>query len=118
MKEQLFIDMVDHEWCWRMQQYGYQLFQSNSAILPHQVGSKTIKVFGVPFLISAPNRYFFQYRNILWLCKLPYMPTSWKLKTIVRRLFELFFVPWWTNRPLQTLQYILKGINVGLKTNL
>lgn len=118
MKDKLFIDLVDHEWSWRVLQHGYQLFQSGRAILPHQVGRKTIKMLGVPFLISSPSRYYFQYRNFLWLCKVSYAPRSWKYKVFIRKIFELLVLPWYTASPLQTLKYMMKGIHDGMLENL
>jgi rhamnosyltransferase len=115
MADRLFIDYVDHEWCWRAQRYGYLIFKSSRAILQHQVGSKTIKRFGRSFLISAPIRYFYQYRNSLWLSRLDYVPQTWKIKTIRLQLVQFVIVPWYTNKPLYTIFNMLKGIFVGLK---
>jgi rhamnosyltransferase len=104
MADKLFIDGVDHEWCWRAKNRGYKIYKSGKAILPHKVGSKTIKLFGLPFLISAPFRYYYQYRNFLLLNKLEYAPRSRKIKGSLRKFVELFFVPWFTSHPLQTLK--------------
>jgi rhamnosyltransferase len=115
MADSLFIDYVDHEWCWRAQKYGYLIFRSSQAILQHQVGSKTIKKFGCSFLVSAPIRYFYQYRNSLWLSRLDYVPKMWKIKTIRLQLVQFIIVPWYTNKPFYTISNMLKGIFAGMR---
>jgi rhamnosyltransferase len=114
MADKLFIDGVDHEWCWRAQSRGYKIYKSGKAILPHQVGSRTVKLFGLPFLISAPFRYYYQYRNFCWINKLAYAPRSRKFKGSLRKLAEIILVPWFTSHPLKTLKYMLKGLYDGL----
>jgi rhamnosyltransferase len=118
MADKMFIDGVDHEWCWRVQSFGYQNYKSGRAILPHKVGSKTVKLFGLPFLISAPFRYYYQYRNFCWICKLDYAPSSRKYKGFMRKAVELFFVPWYTTQPFQTIKNMIKGVCAGIKDEL
>jgi rhamnosyltransferase len=118
MADKLFIDSVDHEWCWRANSRGYQIYKSGKAILPHKVGSRTIKLFGLPFLIAAPFRYYYQYRNFLLLSKLNYAPRNRIVKGTLRKFVELFFVPWFTAHPLQTIKYMFKGLYAGLHERL
>lgn len=118
MSDTLFIDYVDHEWCWRAQNHGYRIFESPNAILSHQVGDRIIKFCGHAFLLSAPLRYYYQYRNALWLTKFDYVPISWKRKTIRLQLAQLIFIPWYTSSPLVCLLSMLKGIVVGLRWRL
>lgn len=115
MLDELFIDGVDTEWCWRLKSRGYQSYKSAKAILPHKVGRKAIKLFGQPFLISEPFRYYYQYRNFILLCKLDYVPSSRKIKSTIRKAIELFIVPWYTQQPLHTMKYMFKGLRAGLQ---
>ena len=38
MEEQLFIDVVDHEWCWRCVSKGFSIYLTSKVTLPHMVG--------------------------------------------------------------------------------
>ncbi len=116
--DELFIDLVDHEWCWRAKSKGYKLFISSKNILQHQVGRKTINFLGYPILISAPFRYYYQYRNTLWLIKCDYVPNIWKYKVLVRRFIEFFIIPFYTGDFSLTIKNIFKGIIAGLKYKL
>lgn len=116
--ENLFIDGVDHEWCWRAISKGYEIYQSYIAILYHKVGQRTSKFCGYPILISSSFRYFYQYRNFIWLAKLPYIPFNWKIKGSIRKFIECFIVPFKTPTPFKTFKEILKGIYCGIFHNL
>lgn len=89
MEEDLFIDNVDHEWCWRAQDMGYKIFMTNKAILQHTVGSSTKKIGKLQFIKSSPIRYFYKYRNNILLVFRPYVPLIWKIKVIPSMLLEM-----------------------------
>lgn len=76
MDEKLFIDYVDFEWCWRAKSKGYSVFIANDCFLKHSVGKKTLSFFKIPFIISSPFRYFYQYRNFIWLSRTNTPPHS------------------------------------------
>lgn len=116
MDESLFIDGVDFEWCWRAKSMGYCCARTHNVYLPHKVGGKDCSFGGYPIIISAPIRYFYQYRNYLILIRRRYVPFSWKVKSGIRKLFELLLVPIFAeSSKLQILKYMLKGIAAGLK---
>ncbi|GMM73162.1 rhamnosyltransferase [Alteromonas gracilis] len=78
----LFIDGVDHEWCWRARAKGMAIYQSLSACMPHRQGDDRIKVCGVTFKQGAPIRLYYQFRNVLILARRPYVPLYWKLRHV------------------------------------
>lgn len=114
MDETLFIDGVDHEWCWRSLKYGYRLFKSKKAIIQHLVGEGDRKFFEIPISISSPFRTFYQYRNYLILCKRNYAPTYWKISTGIKYLFKIFYYPIFIKPRIQYLKNILYGIISGI----
>lgn len=114
MNESLFIDFVDHEWCWRAKKRGYFCCMNNELQLLHQVGQKDVKILGYPFLLAAPFRYYYQYRNACWLQKVSYVPKNWKLKAFIRNFIGFLCLPWFTVSPFMTIRYMLKGLWEGL----
>ena len=116
MEERLFIDYVDFEWCWRAKKKGYICCYSLSIKLPHKVGEKDITIPFLPIILSSPIRYYYQYRNFIWLIKRKYVPCKWKIKMLLRKIFELLILPIvYTNNRKKTTIYIFKGIIDGLK---
>ncbi|MHC6645965.1 glycosyltransferase family 2 protein [Alteromonas sp. HB246098] len=81
-EEALFIDGVDHEWCWRARAKGMAIYQSLSACMPHRQGDDRVKVCGVMFKQGAPIRLYYQFRNVLILARRSYVPLYWKLRHV------------------------------------
>ena len=82
-EEGLFIDGVDHEWCWRAQSKGYFIYQARDVIMPHRQGDARKKVLGLTFKIGSPVRLYYQARNILLLSRRGYVPLYWKLRNLL-----------------------------------
>lgn len=115
MEEDLFIDAVDFEWCWRAISKGYACARTERVNLLHKVGQKNKSLLGIPFIVSSPFRYYYQYRNWLWLLRRDYVPQAWKRKTSIRRVFELFIIPFIAEHKIDTICNMWRGINNGFK---
>jgi len=45
--DDLFIDLVDFDYCWTVLEHGYKILQVNSVVLYHELGhSRKVKLFG------------------------------------------------------------------------
>ena len=118
LKSSLFIDYVDFEWCWRAESRGLVCGMTRNVILLHKVGVRQKRVFGMVFIESAPFRYYYQYRNLLALCKLGYVPKAWKYKKLLRKALELLVLPAIFCNGRDILINSLHGIVAGLKFHL
>ena len=115
MDSSLFIDFVDHEWCWRAKSKGYNIFRANIISLYHKVGIRNLRVLGFCFVEAAPFRYYYIYRNYLWLCKRRYVPLKWKIRSGIKNLATIVLLPLiCKGRWKDALSYLLKGLWVGL----
>lgn len=117
MEERLFIDYVDHEWCWRACSKGFVCCMNLTVKMRHKVGQRSIRCLGIPFLLASPFRYYYQYRNSCWLQTRKYVPADWKVKTAIRNLVGFFCIPWHTRSPFAVLRYMLKGLLHGCLPN-
>ena len=115
LEEDLFIDLVDSEWCWRAKRYGYNTYMTRNVILYHSIGKDYKKMGPVAFTISSPNRYYYQYRNTLWMMSRKYVPLNWKIRTILRRIMDMFVVPFMSENGFHTLSFMMGGWRDGLK---
>jgi rhamnosyltransferase len=113
MEEKLFIDLVDHEWCWRAKSLGYVCYQTSSISMEHKVGSCSKALFGFPIIISSPTRYYYKYRNFLWMLKRSYVPIKWKVKELIRKVVEFICVPIMAKN-ITIYRYLCKGIKDGI----
>lgn len=115
LQSSMFIDYVDFEWCWRAESKGLVSVMTRNVTLPHKVGKGQKRVLGCVFIESAPFRYFYQYRNLIALCRLNYVPKSWKYKKLLRKVIELFVMPVISKNGNDILKNSLRGIAAGLK---
>lgn len=115
LDDKLFIDYVDHDWCWRINQFGYSIYISNKRELLHQVGECQKNIFRISVIISAPFRYYYKYRNYFWLLRRSYVPTHWKIKKGIRLCFESIVIPLLSQQKKSVLKYIWTGIKDGIK---
>lgn len=115
LQSSMFIDYVDFEWCWRAESKGLVSVMTRNVTLPHKVGKGQKRVLGCVFIESAPFRYFYQYRNLIALCRLNYVPKSWKYKKLLRKVIEIFVMPVISNNGKDILKNSLRGIAAGLK---
>lgn len=114
MDERLFIDYVDHEWCWRAKSKGFICCMNLKIKIQHKVGYKTIYCIGIPFLLASPFRYYYQYRNSYWLQRRKYVPIIWKIKINIRNIIGLFYIPFYSPKPFKVIICMLKGMMHGL----
>ncbi|WP_146174316.1 glycosyltransferase family 2 protein [Pseudomonas sp. GV071] len=100
MREELFIDLVDTEWCLRAGVAGYGCYGAYHARMVHPVGDELMRIgffkkIDVP--MHSPLRLYYQFRNAFYLYKDLSIPLAWKINDLVYRfgLFRayLFFAP-------------------------
>lgn len=67
-REDLFIDWVDLEWCWRANSKGFQVYGTGDVVIEHNLGDLMIKVMNKQISIRSPFRHYFIIRNGMYLC--------------------------------------------------
>lgn len=117
MAEQLFIDGVDNEWCWRGHaKCGLRFFLDDNVIIQHRLGIGNRRIFGKNRSIAAPYRLYYQYRNYLWLLRCTYVPKAWIKLNGKKYLLKSIYYPLFVKPRWQYLKNIIKGIVAGIKS--
>lgn len=88
--EQLFIDHVDTEWFFRALNFGYKIYSISGEYTTHRIGDFKISFLGRSYNVHSPLRIYYRTRNTLYLLKLPYIPLSWKLKSLFTMIYRAF----------------------------
>lgn len=83
MDEELFIDNVDLEWCYRARSKGYQTFATSKAHLQHRIGDGVRKVFGKKVSVHSNIRRYYNVRNNLFLLNYNYVPLGAKCRCVL-----------------------------------
>lgn len=115
LEEELFIDYVDCEWCWRASDKGILTYMTGNVLLRHTVGNKYFSIFGIHFGVSSAFRYYYQYRNVFWLFIRTYAPAKWKRKILFRLLADFFVIPVISDEHIQVTKNMLQGVVDGFK---
>lgn len=116
MHEGLFIDFVDHAWCFRAQARGFKLFQCTDVVLRQQFGeahpNKLCRKIGMQ--LYSPDRHFYSIRNLRWILLQSYIPLDLKIKELFKMLFKPFL--WFVFEPRRSAN--LRAILASLLTPL
>jgi len=67
MNEDLFIDWVDLEWCWRARKKGYKIIGNADVVITHQLGDKAINLGFREVNLRSPIRHYYITRNAFYL---------------------------------------------------
>jgi len=115
MDETLFIDLVDSEWCWRARYRGYCILITRNVELYHHIGTETRRFLFGAIIISKPFRYYYQYRNVVLLLNRKYVPLGWKLRIIVKKLYEMIYILFSLKEKRLIYKNIYNGIKDGIR---
>lgn len=122
--EELFIDFVDHEYCFRLKKYGYEIIEINSVQLDHKLGQKkqlNLLGYKLPFHWRSHNplRIYYKTRNCIFSLKkhnlievkIKYFFTKEIFKDILKTIFL-------EDKKKVRIILVIKGLYDGLKGNL
>lgn len=114
--ESLFIDGVDHEWCWRAwHTHAYRTFIVEDAVIDHSLGQGDRHLAARQVHIASADRVYYQFRNYLWLKRLEYTPAYWIKKNGLKYAVKFFYFPIMVSPRGKYLKNILRGIRDGLR---
>lgn len=114
MNEWLFIDGVDDDWCCRAMAKGYELFHVLGSKMAHSLGQAKKILGGVTsFRYHQPFRYYFMFRNYIFLTKQSYVCWTMKfryIRTMIKLLVKTLFL---TNKA-EYLRQAIRGTKDGV----
>ncbi len=114
MDSDLFIDTVDYDWCWRAEHMGYECGITPRVTIQHQVGKRELHIGKYLIIISAPFRYYYQYRNYFWLLRRKYVPLQWKITTGVKYTARFIYFPLFVKGGMDCWKHMCRGIRDGI----
>lgn len=114
MKEELFIDYVDLEWCERAKFLGYQTYGVCAAKMKHGLGDEPISFLGTAYPARKPLRHYYMFRNAIWMYRQSYVRWNWKIVDAIRLLRKYVFYSFFA-KPRHTHFWMMtKGMWHGL----
>lgn len=94
MREDLFIDHVDTEWCARARLGGWSLFGVPRAKIGHALGDANKRVWlgrWREVALHSPDRNYYEVRNTVMLMRTPGIGMNWRIAHFVRLLQIIVF---------------------------
>jgi len=109
-QDDLFIDYVDTEWCWRARRKGFRLLGVGAAKMQHSLGEAQFVVLGRPRPLHSPFRLYYQMRNQWWMILQPGTGWRWRAMDVVRsmKIFLAFSI--YAPNKKQNVLHMLRGI--------
>lgn len=90
MWDALFIDGIDHEWCFRARAKGMETVQIPSVVMEHDMGEDAINLLGrFKPIHRSPIRHYFIVRNTLWLIRQKHIPLNWRRSEFLKLAYRV-----------------------------
>lgn len=115
MRDDLFIDAVDHEYCWRLRHAGFKVIRNKNALLAHRLGDGRYKIMNVLSVgMPSPFRHYYATRNIFLLLKEKHVPLFWKISSLIKLSGKVVFYPIFLPKGKERFRFFIKGIRDGI----
>lgn len=115
MCEWLFVDGIDHEWCFRAKHRGLEIIKSDQRYMDHNMGDDGITLLGrYRPLHRSPIRHFYITRNSIFLIKQAHISLIWRTKELFKILYRSFIYIMISSNKIQTLKNICSGVYQGI----
>lgn len=111
MWPQLFIDQIDHEWCFRAHALGWSILEVPSIEMKHDLGDSGIQVFGkFKGVHRSPIRHYHIIRNTLALLRISGIPSRWRTFEAFKTLYRIPAYIAFSSDKLATLRYVYLAV--------
>lgn len=107
--DDLFLDLVDFEWCWRLGRDGWRFLRATDLRMFHRLGEAERRFIGLTFHVPAPYRHYFQVRDTLRLALRSYVPAYAKLRLLGVLPLKAVVYPLILDHGLERLKWMLRG---------
>ena len=115
MWNELFIDHIDHEWCFRAAARGLAVMIAPDIPMPHDMGDDGFAFRGryKPIHRSPPRQYYLV-RNTLWLARCSVIPRRWRIIEACKLAYRVPSYLLFSSARRQSLREIWRGLRHGL----
>lgn len=114
MREELFIDYIDVEWCLRAKYKGYSVFISPNAKMAHAIGDSRKSILGRTISLHSAIRRYYLVRNSFFMLRLSYIPVGYKIRELIFNFFRIVTGIYFSSEKIRTFLYALGGIKDGV----
>jgi rhamnosyltransferase len=113
--EDLFLDFVDFDWCWRLRMHGWRFFRATDIGMPHRLGLAQRRLLGLTYHVPAPYRHYFQFRDTLRLVARSHVPLYSKLRLTALLPLKALAYPFMLDRGPERARWMARGVADALR---
>lgn len=117
MRDELFIDYIDVEWCLRANGEGLPCFVSPNARMSHRVGDKRVRFLWRTIAAHSPLRRYYLLRNSFYISRLSYIPLSYKLREVALNSARVIFFFFISDDKKKYIKYMSLALRDGWSGN-
>lgn len=115
MNEELFIDWVDIEWCWRATKKGFKLLGNANVVISHRLGDNSINFGFREINVRSPFRHYFITRNAFYLAlNCTSLDPMHRLVLLIKSFRYLFAFPIISKPHFEHFKYTFRGFYHGV----
>jgi rhamnosyltransferase len=115
MNEDLFIDWVDFEWCWRARKKGYKIIGNANVIITHQLGDAAVTIGHKVITLRNPLRHYYITRNCVYLAlRCDNLGVAHRVNLFFKLFKYALGFPIFSKPHLKQLKYTLIGLWHGI----
>jgi rhamnosyltransferase len=113
MRDDLFIDWVDIEWCMRAQFNGYTCYIIPDAVMRHSIGDGNVRILGKDINLHSDLRNYYMIRNATYLIRLKSMK-SWRVVIGFKVLKYLIFYSIYSQHRVKSTRLLWRALLDGV----
>lgn len=113
--EEFFLDFVDFDWCWRLQQKGWVFRRALGVTMLHRLGLAQRSFLGLTYHVPAPYRHYFQFRDTLRLVSKSHVPLYAKFRLGLLLPLKIVAYPFVLDKGWERLRWMVRGIADALR---
>ncbi len=106
----LFLDWVDHEWCYRLGEREWKFAKAQNITMFHRLGEREEHFMGKRFFVPTPFRHYFQVRDGIYLAFKKYVPLKAKLRIVTTLPGRMVLYPFILEKGSERLKWMFRGL--------
>ncbi len=115
-RDDLFIDLVDNEFCWRMRRSAHRCYVDPGIPFQHSVGDgRFVRALGFSSPVSAPFRGYYQTRNLILLGRSGVLSWSAVVRGLAKRTGAIVLSATTQGGTAARLRFLARGIWDGCR---
>lgn len=121
MRDDLFIDYVDTEWCHRARYHGWRLYGTCLAKMTHDMGDAALPVWFFGWrreTAYSPERVYYRVRNFVALCHMTHIEFRFKLRHAWFSIGDVYSQVFFGAQRREAFRMALKGLRDGITGHL